>query len=177
MPDSYALGRLEVVAVTPDDWRSHSRLRLDMLRETPDAFWTTYAEVADLDEWGWRIRIAGQRHLQARVDGVSVGSVGLWDDPDEQPGTTTLIAMYVVPDARRRGVAVRLVQAVIDDAQRRGQDRVRLEATSSNSPAIELYARMGFVDTGIRNPHPRKDDLHELVMDRPLVARAPDVEG
>ncbi len=177
MSDPYVCGRVEVVAVTPDDWRSHARLRLDMLREAPDAFRTTYAEVAHLGESGWRTRIAGQRHLQARVDGIPLGSVGIWDDPDEEPGTTTLVAMYVVPDARRRGVAVQLVQAVIDDALLRGQERVRLEATSSNTPAIELYARMGFVDTGIRHPHPRAADLHELVMDRPLVARPPDVEG
>ena len=33
---------LTVHRVTPDDWRSHRDLRLEMLQATPDAFFTQY---------------------------------------------------------------------------------------------------------------------------------------
>ncbi len=90
--------------VRPDDWRAHRDLRLEMLQDAPDAFWTQHADVADLDEAAWRSRIAGQHHVQARADGDPVGSVGLFPDPDEGPDTVTLVAMYVAPRARGRGV-------------------------------------------------------------------------
>lgn len=176
-PEQQGPPAIEVVAVTPDDWRSHSRLRLDMLRETPDAFWTTYAEVAHLDGTGWRERIAGQRHFQARLDGRPAGSVGIWDDPEVGPDVSLLVAMYVAPSARGRGVGERLVRTVLDEAARCGRQRVQLEVTSSNAPAIALYRRMGFVETGVSAPHPRKPELQELVMETPVVRAAPGMEG
>ncbi|MEO7234253.1 MAG: GNAT family N-acetyltransferase [Lapillicoccus sp.] len=174
--------------VRPDDWRAHRDLRLEMLQDAPDAYWTQYADVVDLDEAAWRSRIAAQHHLHAHADGHPVGSVGLFPDPDEAPDTLTLVAMYVPPRARGRGVGERLVQAVLDEAVARGCGRVVLEVTSGNDPALALYERMGFRLTGRSAPHPRRADLLELSMERDLTGGsrpsetrippgAPDVEG
>ncbi len=180
--------------VGPEDWRSHRDLRLEMLLDAPDAFSTQHADVVGLDEAGWRSRIAGVRHVQARVDGMPVGSAGLFEDPEDACGTATLVAMYVTPAARGRGVGRRLVQAVLDEAAGRGCDRVLLEVTSGNDAAATLYERMGFVATGRRRPHPRRPGLDEVEMARSLAPQgaptgpsthtetrvprgAPDVEG
>jgi GNAT superfamily N-acetyltransferase len=155
--------------VRPEDWRSHRDLRLEMLAAAPDAFWTQYSDVADLDEAAWRARIAGQHHIQARIGDDPVGSVGLFADPDEDDDTLTLVAMYVAPRARGRGVADLLVGAVLEEALARGRRRVVLEVTSNNEPALRLYRRRGFEPTGVERPHPRRPDLTELVMRRELV--------
>ncbi len=154
--------------VGPEDWRGHRDLRLEMLLDAPDAFWTQHSDVADLDEAAWRARIAGQHHLQARIDGDPVGSVGIFDDPDEAADAATLVAMYVTPRGRGCGVGVRLVQAVLDEAVARGKGRVVLEVVSGNEAAIGLYGRMGFRFTGRQSPHPRRADLVELTMERRL---------
>jgi ribosomal protein S18 acetylase RimI-like enzyme len=159
-------------AVTPDDWESHRDLRLGMLRDAPDAFYTQYSDVADFDEGRWRERIAGATHFQARLRGVPVGSVGLWDDPDAPEDAVTLVAMYVAPEARGRGVGEQLIQRVFDEAVRRGLRRVLLEVTSSNEAAYRLYSRMGFVPDGSRREHPRKPELFEIGMERVLPERA-----
>ena len=150
--------------VRPEDWRSHRDLRLEMLQDAPDAFWTQYADVAGFDEAAWRARIAVQHHIQARFGADVVGSVGVFEDPDEPDDTLTLVAMYVAPRARGRGVGDRLVQAVIDEALARGRQHVVLEVTGGNDPAIGLYERAGFRLTGQENPHPRRPELVELTM-------------
>ena len=150
--------------VRPEDWRGHRDLRLEMLQDAPDAFWTHYADVADFDEAAWRSRIAGQHHIQARIGDDVVGSVGVFEDPAEPDDTLTLVAMYVTARARGRGVGDRLVRAVLDEARTRGRHQVVLEVTGGNDPAIGLYERMGFRFTGEQNPHPRRLELAELRM-------------
>ncbi len=159
---------LTIHRVTPDDWRSHRDLRLEMLQAAPEAFYTRYADVVDFDEGTWRERIATQCHFQARLDGDPVGSVGIWDNPETPADASTLVAMYVVPRARGTGVGELLVQAVIDEAARRGRSRVVLEVTETNLPARRLYERMRFVLDGTRKPLPHSPGLDELGMERAL---------
>jgi ribosomal protein S18 acetylase RimI-like enzyme len=172
---------LTIHRVTPDDWRSHRDLRLEMLRDAPDAFFTHYDDVVGFDEDTWRERIATQFHLQARLDGDPVGSVGVWDDPATPSDAATLVAMYVAPRARGTGAGERLVQAVLDEAAARGRDRVVLEVTETNVPARRLYERMGFAYDGTRHPLPRREDLDELgmekVLEAPVPGRRADVAG
>jgi ribosomal protein S18 acetylase RimI-like enzyme len=172
---------LTIHRVTPDDWRSHRDLRLEMLREAPDAFFTQYDDVAGFDEDTWRERIAAQFHFQARLDGDPVGSVGVWDDPATPSDASTLVAMYVAPRARGTGTGERLVQAVLDEAAARGRARVVLEVTETNEPARRLYERMGFTYDGTRHPLPRREHLDELgmekVLETPVPARRTDVAG
>lgn len=169
---------VEVFRVTPDDWQSHRNLRLAMLTEAPDAFWTTHAEVADLSEEQWRERIGAQCHFQARLDGMPVGSAGAWASAE---GVTTLVAMYVAPVARGCGVGELLIAAVREEAARQGSHTLALEVASNNLAARRLYERTGFGYTGVRRPHPRRPGLEELEMAQPvstlLPIPDPDVRG
>jgi ribosomal protein S18 acetylase RimI-like enzyme len=151
--------------VTPDDWQSHRDLRLAMLLDAPDAFYTQYSDVAGFDEARWRERLASATHFQARLGDEPLGSVGIWEDPDASKDAVTLVAMFVAPHARRQGVGERLVQRVLDEAVRQGKRRVLLEVTSSNDAAYRLYSRMGFVPNGSRRDHPRKSELFEIDME------------
>lgn len=149
----------------PDDWDAYRRIRLEMLLDAPDAFVTTHAEAAGHDEAVWRSRLGSATTYLAQVGGRPAGSVTLWGGPpDGPPQEAFLVAMYVAPWARRRGVGERLVRAVLDEARARGLRLVHLEVTSSNDGARRLYERCGFVATGVTTPHPRRPELHELAM-------------
>lgn len=155
----------DFVAIGPDDWEAHRQIRLEMLRDAPEAFWFTHDEEALFDEADWRDRIEGAWLVHAHAaDGV-VGSAGLgshWEP--ERATTATLFGMYVAPRARGRGVGEALVKAVLAEARQRGKDVVVLEATNTHTFAIDLYERCGFVRTGETHPHPRNPDLHEVEM-------------
>ena len=151
--------------VRPDDWVSHRDLRLEALRDAPDAFWFTYADEVAFDEAAWRERIEGAWLVQARDEGEVLGTAGLGSHwAPERATVATLFGMYVTPRARGRRVGQALVRAVLEEARGRGASEVLLEVTSGNAAARALYERCGFVATGALHPHPRNDALHEIEM-------------
>lgn len=56
----------------------------------------------------------------------------------------------VRPEARRRGVATRLVNGLLDDARRSGVTATTLEVRVGNGSARALYRHLGFTDEGVR---------------------------
>jgi ribosomal-protein-alanine N-acetyltransferase len=57
----------------------------------------------------------------------------------------------VVPQARRQGVASRLLETLV--GSERGLARVHLEVRASNRPALSFYASLGFLEAGRRPRH------------------------
>ena len=54
-----------------------------------------------------------------------------------------LMNIYTDPAYRRKGIAARIVGALVEDARARGAGSVLLEATDMGAP---LYRKLGFVD-------------------------------
>lgn len=80
----------------------------------------------------------------------------LWHVDDEGE----LANMAVCPDSRRRGIATRLLDALLAEAGLRGVARVFLEVRDSNESARHLYAARGFETVGRRPNYyskPRED--------------------
>jgi ribosomal-protein-alanine N-acetyltransferase len=69
----------------------------------------------------------------------------------------------VAPEHRGRGVASALVTTLLDAARADGAERVLLEVAADNAPALELYARHGFVEID-RRPAYYRDGRDALVL-------------
>ncbi len=121
--------------------------------------WWHVAEVLPLERElfapeGWSERLfwseLGQvdsRHYLVAVDGAAVvGYAGLCDYPDEAFVQTLAVA----PSAQGQGVGAQLLDALLTEAGRRGQRTVSLEVRDGNESAQRLYARHGFVRSGVR---------------------------
>ena len=93
---------------------------------------------------GLREELGRGLFLAAVEDGVTVGYVGCQIVLDE--GYITNIA--VLPAFRRRGIAERLLGALLERAE--GLSFVTLEVRESNRPAAALYEKMGFSRVGVR---------------------------
>ncbi|HEV8035281.1 GNAT family N-acetyltransferase [Yoonia sp.] len=52
--------------------------------------------------------------------------------------------LFVAPEARGRGVGTALLDAIVDEARRRGFDQVRLDVVDTNPRAKALYRHVGF---------------------------------
>jgi len=162
----------------PDDWPAYRAIRLAMLRDSPDAFRTSYDEAAALVEAGWRQRLAGGATFVAELGGEAVGSVTCWvGGRGSTQDVADLGAMYVAPSARGRGVGEALVRAAVGEARAEGRRVVRLEVVSGNDGARALYERMGFHATGVTVPHARRADLHDAQMECRLEPMGPGVTG
>jgi GNAT superfamily N-acetyltransferase len=121
-------------------------VRLDALREAPYAFGSTYEREKSFDEASWRRRILNRPTFVAEVEGAVVGTVATGDS--DVGGAAALIAMWVDPRYRRRGIGDVLVKTVIDWSRERKYGEVFLWVTDVNAAAERLYARNGFARTG-----------------------------
>lgn len=84
-----------------------------------------------------------------------------------EPGELELRMLAVAPEARRRGVAERLVTAALREAVGRGARRVVLSTLAEMAVARRLYERLGFVLAPEREWHHEGVVLHVLVWEPP----------
>jgi GNAT superfamily N-acetyltransferase len=85
-------------------------------------------------------------------------------EPPDAPGTQELVAMWVRPAARGRGVGDALVEAVVTEARRRQARAVTLWVVRDNAVAEQLYRRHGFLPTNEVQPVPGDPCREELRM-------------
>lgn len=102
-------------AVTAD-WQQSRPIRLQALQDAPLAFASTHDQEVRFPPTQWQQRIVTAAQFLAEVDGAVVGTVtGVVDAGD--PTTMLLVAMFVVPNSRGRGIDEQLVKAVIEQAR------------------------------------------------------------
>lgn len=101
-----------------------------------------------------------RRYVVAKVGGEVVGFAGILFVGAE--GHVTTIAV----DPRRRGerVGTRLLLVLAREAVARGAEAMTLEVRASNTPAIALYRRFGFIPAGVRKDYYRDLGEDALVM-------------
>ena len=86
------------------------------------------------------------RYVVLREDGEAIAYAGVWFVLDE--GHITNIAVH--PDRRGIGYGERVTRAMIQLAADSGMNWMTLEVRRSNTPAINLYHKLGFIDVGYR---------------------------
>jgi ribosomal-protein-alanine N-acetyltransferase len=100
----------------------------------------------------------------AEPDGPPLGYALGWWLIDE----LELLAVAVLPEARRRGVARRLLEHVIAATGESGGRRVLLEVARSNTAARRLYESLGFRVLDVRRGYYPTTGDDALVMERLL---------
>jgi ribosomal protein S18 acetylase RimI-like enzyme len=138
---------VELLRVAPDDWVRWRDVRLRALAADPDAFGSALSREQDWSEDEWRARLAGGHDWMALRQGVPVATAG-WFSRD--PGWGDVVAMWVDPRHRGRGLGRQMLEVVVADVRAAGLG-VRLWVADGN-PASRLYERFGFVTTGRRAP-------------------------
>ena len=98
--------------------------------------------------------------LARAADGLAVGFCSFWIVLDE----LHINNLAVLPGHRRVGVASRLVEYVLREAQKKGAERATLEVRRSNEPAIRLYTRWGFLVSAVRHNYYSQPDEDALIL-------------
>ncbi|MDQ1289895.1 MAG: [ribosomal protein S18]-alanine N-acetyltransferase [Actinomycetota bacterium] len=121
---------------------------------TAEAFWSELAHPATR----WYV-------VAEDDDGNLLGYGGLMVTGAEADVQT----VAVVPAAQGRGVGGRLLDALLDEAARRGATSVMLEVRADNPTAAGLYRRAGFEQISIRRRYYQPGDVDALILRlRPL---------
>jgi len=164
---------VEVRRIRPDEGLRLRALRLRALADAPLAFGSTLAKEEAYPDDVWHERA---RHGAAGDDRVTyvvadedrwIGmATGLADGAEAS--RPTLVGMFVEPPERGQGVGAALVEAVISWARGRGATHLGLWVTSTNRPALALYHRCGFRQTGGTKPLEHTPSVTEVQMVREL---------
>lgn len=93
------------------------------------------------------------------LEGMISGMLVAWLLVDEAHIAT--IATH--PAFRRQGIAGRLLSHALIEMRREGATHSVLEVRASNTAALEMYRRFGFVESG-RRPHYYRDNDEEAIL-------------
>ena len=79
-------------------------------------------------------------------------------------GETDMMNVAVHPNQRRRGVARKLIEALVQVVRNRESYCLTLEVRASNVPAIALYTDLGFMEVGRRRNYYRNPKEDALIL-------------
>ena len=141
---------MDVRVLGGDDWPAWRRIRLEALQESPAAYGATYAHEREFTEDLWRSRLEDPEAVSvlAADDDEPEGMAAAFQD---LPGFLHVVAMWVRPACRGRGVSHALLGAIEAWAGPRGL-RLHLDVSTVNRAARSSYERFGFVVTGETSP-------------------------
>ena len=79
------------------------------------------------------------------------------------------LGMGLLPAVRGRGVGRRLAEAAIAAAKAQGAERIELEVFASNTRAITLYEKLGFVQEGVKRRARKLDGEYDDIVQMAIV--------
>ena len=100
--------------------------------------------------------------IVAEIDQRGVVGYAFWQRVLDE---AHLLNIAVDPEFRRRGIARRLLEKMIQICKDDGVMVIQLEVRKSNIPAIELYRSLGFVEVGVRKGYYEDNGEDALLMD------------
>jgi GNAT superfamily N-acetyltransferase len=158
---------MEITRLGAGDEDRYRELRLRALADAPQAFASTLEREQAFSRDVWTSRLTNDRsiNLLAVEDGTPLGMTSALL---EGPATAHVLGMWVAPEARGRGVAHRLIEAVATWGREHRAHHMVLWVTEINRSARALYEKSGFVPTGERQPLPSDESLMEMKLSRPI---------
>jgi ribosomal protein S18 acetylase RimI-like enzyme len=144
------LYRVEVL--TEEEWFRLRDIRLSALKESPDAFLSSFAYEAAYHEEKWRAEFARGEWAVVVTSDRAVGLVGVTRESHTPVDERYLEYIWVAPESRRSGVASMLLRTVLDHLRDSGVLTVWLWILDGNERAMRLYQRFGFFSTNERQP-------------------------
>jgi len=149
-------GAITIRSAREEDAPAYRDLRLEALRNHPEAFSADYqANLAKpMTYWIERLRVNRADNAIMTYFAVhdqkliGTSSIVCTNSPKTRH-SATIVGMYVQPDWWGFHIAEELVQACMDWARTQEAKIVKLGVTATNTAAIRCYARCGFQVYGI----------------------------
>ena len=80
----------------------------------------------------------------ARAHGVICGGAGVYPTDGLPDGTCELVKMYLLPEARGKGLGKALIERCLEFARHNGYQKMYLETMPELQKAVGIYEKLGF---------------------------------
>lgn len=166
------MSEITIRTLGADEWETYRQVRLSALEESPDAFAASVDQEKSYDEEFWRARVQRSRRLVAQDGEEIVGVVSVGDRSTEEARVGELFGLWVSPRLRGQGVAWKLVEAGVDQAQQEAYRFLLYWVGTDNGRAVAFASSFGFRPTDSRRPMKgateETQDEEEMAMVYPL---------
>ncbi|TWT07734.1 GNAT family N-acetyltransferase [Planococcus sp. CPCC 101016] len=143
---------MEIRKLSVQDAQAYYDLRIEALKNSPDAFSTRLEDAIQrpVEKTAENLALENAVTFGAFRGGVLCGNVTLLrNEAPKMQHRALVLAVYVTPEKRGNGLALRLMQELLHYALKwQGLERLDLMVASNNLPAITLYKRLGFEKYG-----------------------------
>lgn len=142
--------KLEVRLLTSADAESYWNLRLEALKQNPEAFATSYEEAMQrenpIEQVASNMDADGSYTFGAFENNVLIGMVTLLEEKHQKlRHRGNIVAMYVTPKKQGMGIGKDLLSEVIRIANSIDEiEKLNLTAVKTNAKAKGLYTKLGF---------------------------------
>ena len=141
--------RFTIRRLGPADLEAFRSIRLEALRNDPEAFGSTFEKESSEPEQHFVDRLTRSAVFGGFVGDRLVGVAGFYSFGDTKSAHKGVLGgMYVTPEARGSTLATALVQTLLERASKE-VEQVQLTVVASNPRARRFYERMGFVEYGL----------------------------
>jgi len=134
-----------------DDLEQYKNIRLELLKNSPSNFGSSYEEESKFDRDMWVNRLT-KKHISvfgAFDNDLIVGIVLAVMNPRKKiKHVATLNSMYVKEGYRNKGIGKDLIETAIRYLENEDVEIINLSVSEDNESAISLYKRLGFIVYG-----------------------------
>lgn len=137
--------KVTIIKLKEKDWQVLKNIRLESLREEPDAFNSKHEEVGTYADGYWQEKLRDENLIfaVAVAEDRVVGVMSV--DTREEDGVAAVHGAYVNKDYRRARIGKRLLEfLIIETIKINGIKKMRLWVRDMQLAAIRLYLGCGF---------------------------------
>lgn len=155
---------MEIRLLTPSDADCYFRIRLEALKNNPEAFAVSYEEEKSqtAQKYKERFQAEGSFTFGAFEGDQLVGTITLVKETlYKLRHRANIFAMYVAQDRRGLGIGKKLLEAAINKARELdGVEQIYLTVVATNLPAKRLYSSFGFEVFSMEKRAMKLDDVY-----------------
>ncbi len=144
-----------IKVATPEEWEKYKEIRLNTLKNEPQAFSSTYEDALNKTDEEWQSMLVDQDnvYMLACIDHevIGAGRIALKDE-EELPNTAVLCGLYVEKEYREQGVAKALLTARLEECSKHQNiEKIRTYIKTNNKNALSLYEGVGFEKVDVKD--------------------------
>ena len=148
---------IRITPFHPSQWKLYRELRLAALKDSPEAYASSYAQEIQLDDTVWKNKLELAANLSNRVAllaNLQSNPSGLvWGIIDQElSDSVNVYQLWVDPKFRRQGIARALIDNLCAWARKYGTSYLALEVAMENQTAVSFYENYGFTIVTITDP-------------------------